>query len=141
MAAKQKGKLDRAKSQEAFAGLRKILARHSADFHAKFDTPSHYYVESREALWNRKPLFFASVQIKKTYVSFHLLPLYACPDLKKGLSAELKKRMHGTACLNFKEPDAQLFAELDQLTKAARAMWTSGEFLRRLADKSSRSKS
>jgi hypothetical protein len=141
MAAKQKAKLDKAKAQEAFAGLRKILVKHSAGFRVKFDTPSQYGIESREALWNRKPLFFAAVQIKKSYVSFHLLPLYACPDLKKDLSAELTKRIHGTACLNFKEPDARLFAELNKLTKAALAVWNSGEFLRRLADRSSRFKS
>lgn len=141
MAAKQKAKLDKAKAQEAFDGLRKILVRHSKNFRVKFDTPGHYGIESREALWNRKPLFFASAQIKKTYVSFHLLPLYACPDLKKGLSAELTKRIHGTACLNFKEADAKLFAEVNELANAALAVWTSGEFLRRLADRSSRFKS
>src|SRR5690348_11001107 len=89
-----------AESKEVFATLRQILVRHSKDFVAKHDTPVNYYVETRAALWRGNPVFFAAVQVKKNYVSFHLMPLYMCPALLKAISPELKKRMQGKACFN-----------------------------------------
>jgi hypothetical protein len=38
----------------------------------------------------------------KSYVSFHLIPVYMFPDLLKGLSPALEKRMQGKSCFNFK---------------------------------------
>jgi len=127
--------------KEIFAALKKILARHPANFSAKFNTPDNYYVDTKAAVWKGKPIFFGAVQIKKNYVSFHLLPLYMCPELLKGISPELKKRMQGKACFNFKVPEPKLFAELDCLTEAGRERWTSKEFFPRLAGKLDRAKS
>jgi hypothetical protein len=64
-----------------------------------------------------KQIFFGSVQIKKNYVSYHLMPVYIFPDLLKDMSPELKKRMQGKSCFNFKSSDPALFAELAELTK------------------------
>jgi hypothetical protein len=125
---------------EVFSALRKILARYPSDFSPKFDTPDNFYLESRSVVWNGKPLFFGAVQIKKNYVSFHLMPVYTCPELLNGLSPELKKRMQGKACFNFKETDKALFVELAKLTAAGRERWTSQEFLRSLAEKTSHAK-
>jgi hypothetical protein len=65
-----------------------------------------------------RPLFVAAVQVKKTYVSYHLMPVYAVPDLLKALSPSLKKRMQGKACFNFTTIDAQHTRELGALTKS-----------------------
>ena len=62
-------------------------------------------------------VWFGGVQIKKNYVSYHLMPVYACPDLLEGLSPELEKRMQGKSCFNFKTVDKALFKELGALTK------------------------
>src|SRR4051812_40268504 len=48
------------------------------------------------------PLWFGGVEIRKAYVSYHLMPVYARPGLLEGLSDGLKKRMQGKACFNFK---------------------------------------
>lgn len=63
-------------------------------------------------------MYFASAIIQKSYVSFHLFPLYACPELNNDLSPELRKHKQGKACLNFTEPDLFLFVQLAALTTA-----------------------
>jgi hypothetical protein len=63
-------------------------------------------------------MFFGAVMTGKAYVSYHLMPLYACPELTATISPELKKRMQGKSCFNFREPDSALFAQLGDLTKA-----------------------
>lgn len=63
-----------------------------------------------------REVWFGAVRIGKNYVSFHLMPIYAFPDLLEGLSPELKKRMQGKSCFNFTRTDEQLFQELNTLT-------------------------
>jgi hypothetical protein len=58
-------------------------------------------------------------------VSFHLVPIYMCPELQKSVSPALKKRMQGKACFNFKtEPDPQLITDLARLTEAGIKLWS-----------------
>ncbi len=64
-----------------------------------------------------REVWFGAVKINKNYVSYHLMPVYACPDLLDGLSPELKKRMQGKSCFNFTAVDPTLFKELKALTK------------------------
>ncbi len=58
----------------------------------------------------------AWVQVGKAYVSYHLMGIYMNPILQKTISKELKTRMQGKTCFNFKKIDETLFKELDQLT-------------------------
>lgn len=53
----------------------------------------------------------------KSCVSYRLLPVYASPDLLRGMSPKLKKRRQGRSCFNFRPGDARLFRELAQLTE------------------------
>lgn len=64
-----------------------------------------------------REVWFGAVGERKNYVSYHLMPVYAFPDLLKKVSPELKKRMQGKSCFNFKEVDEKLFAELARLTE------------------------
>jgi hypothetical protein len=57
------------------------------------------------------------VEIKKNYVSYHLVPLYVRPGLLDNLSPTLRKRMQGKACFNFTKTDAGILQELRDLTK------------------------
>jgi len=45
------------------------------------------------------------------------------------MSPELKKRMQGKSCFNFKEVDEKLFKELARLTKAGAAKFTDERFI------------
>lgn len=64
----------------------------------------------------REPAWFGAVQLKKSYVSCHLMPLYALPSMREEVSADLSKRMQGKSCFNFKKVEPELFDALEQLT-------------------------
>lgn len=105
-------------SAEAFAALRRILASHAKGLKVTADGPKGYSLNTPYCARWKKELFFGSVQVTKNYVSFHLFPVYMFPDLLEGISPELKARMQGKACFNFRAPDEELFRELAALTKA-----------------------
>jgi hypothetical protein len=45
------------------------------------------------------------------------MPVYVNPKLLDGISPELKRRMQGKSCFNFKEVDKKFLGELSDLTK------------------------
>jgi len=64
-----------------------------------------------------KEVWFDGVRTGKAYASYYLMAVYAFPDLLNDISPELKKRMQGKSCFNFRAVDEALFKELAQLTK------------------------
>lgn len=102
-----------------YSELRKIMAPYAA----KRDDESELYVDTKHIQKNKKPLFFGAVQIKKSYVSFHLMPVYTKPELLESVSPELKARMQGKSCFNFAASEPKLFKELAALTKASYASY------------------
>lgn len=68
-----------------------------------------------------QPGWFGTVTIKKSYVAYHLMPLYCEPGLADGLSDALTKRRQGKTCFNFKKLDPALLDELRALTERANA--------------------
>ena len=64
-----------------------------------------------------RPLFVASANVNKNYVSYHLMPLYMNPALKDVIPPALKKRLQGKACFNFTAVDAATLKELASLTR------------------------
>ncbi len=110
-----------------FVRLRAILQNHAGTLAVADDSDSRYCLEGSPgpatlAAWGgklRKPnIPVAWVQIGKAYVSYHLMPLYGNSKLHDRMSKELKARMQGKTCLNFKRRDEELFKELEQLTAA-----------------------
>jgi len=99
-----------------FARLRGILQKHSGQFTVTDDTATRYCLEGGSHPTHKQPMPIAWVQIGKGYVSFHHMGVYGCPELRDRLSAQLKARMQGKACFNFKKPDEPLFKELEQVT-------------------------
>jgi len=57
------------------------------------------------------------------------MSVYACPELLQSMSPELKKRMQGKSCFNFKEVDEKLFKELATLTKAGATKFSDEKFI------------
>ena len=100
-----------------FEQLKSILKPYAEDLTVKADTADTYYLDGPYSEKWKKELFFGSAQIKKNYVSFYLMPVYMYPELLKDASPELKKRMQGKSCFNFKKVEPDLFAELAQLTR------------------------
>ena len=105
--------------QATFETLRGILEKHAKRLLVTVDKPGDYQVAS-PTLKDRagRPLFVAAVQIKKNYVSYHLIPIYTTPALLKTISPALKKRMQGKSCFNFTSIDSDQAKELAALTRA-----------------------
>lgn len=112
-----------------FAELRKIMAPYAAKLTPTRDEPHELYVDTQHIQTNKKPLFFGAVQIKKSFVSFHLMPVYIKPELLASASAALLFRMQGKSCFNFREVDPALFEELAALTKAGFASYQEQGFV------------
>jgi len=117
---------------EVFKELKSIFKPYVKKMDVSADTDVCYMLNTRYIMKNKQPLCFGGVRRGKGYVSFYLMPAYACPDLLKAMSPELKKRMQGKSCFNFKEIDKKLFDELKTLTKAGAAKFTDQKFIESL---------
>jgi len=100
-----------------FEQLKNILKPYAEKLTLKVDTSDTYYIDGPYSQKWKKQLFFGSAQVKKNYVSFYLMPVYMYPELLEGASPELKKRMQGKSCFNFKKVEPRLFSELAELTR------------------------
>lgn len=100
-----------------FAALRKLMSGLAGELHTTADEPRKYSLVTKSKSWRGGPMYFGAVIAGRAYVSYHLLPLYVFPELKKSISPELKRRMQGKACFNFRQVDEALLAELSALTK------------------------
>ena len=115
-----------------FLRLKAILEPYAAKLVVAADTKNYYALETHHVMKNKHLLYFAGVKSGKAYVSYYLMPVYARPELMKSMSPELKKRMQGKACFNFKTVDEKLFKELAKLTKAGAVAFKAPKFLRML---------
>ena len=99
-----------------FSDLRDRLLRSSAATTVALDEPGNLILKTP---WlepgKAEPAWFAALQLKKNYVSCHLMPLYALPSLRDEIAAELRRRMQGKSCFNFKKADPELFDRLEDL--------------------------
>ncbi len=118
MPAKTKNTDKKHEFELAFQGLRKILKPYDQKLRVLKDNPNHYLSESKSLRYRGKPVMFVSIT-SKSYVAFHLLPVYMFTELLKGMSHALKKRMQGKACWNFKKAEEELFAELGEVVGAS----------------------
>ena len=103
--------------EEIFAALKPVLTPYAARLSVR-DNPGEYYLETKTAVYKKRPMMFAAVRTGKAYVSFHLMPIYMNPKLQATISPELKKRMQGKSCFNFTRVDPSHISELKKLTKA-----------------------
>ncbi len=104
---------------EVFSRLKTVMQEAAPSMLVKTDTADNYYLEVPKTDPKDKDLFFGAVQLKKNYVSYHLVPLYMFPELIQDMSEPLKKRMQGKACFNFTTLDETLLTELAELTRTA----------------------
>jgi hypothetical protein len=112
-------------SQEVFHRLRGILAKHAANFAVARDETDRYSLEAPVGpatirAWGGKArsprIPVAWVEITKACVSYHLMGVQGNPKLLDGCSPELRARMQGKSCFNFKMVDETVFQDLAQLT-------------------------
>jgi hypothetical protein len=103
--------------QPVFERLRDILKPYAPDLTITQNTSDFYSLDGPYSQKFKRELFFGSAQIKKNYVSFYLMPVYMYSEMLETISPDLKKRMQGKSCFNFKSMDEILFDELVTLTK------------------------
>jgi hypothetical protein len=104
-------------TDKIFSKLKSILAEYESELTLVHNKNDNYYLNTPTT--DKKPEFFGAVQIKKSYVAYHQMPIYYYPELLGPISQELKNKMQGKSCFNFKETDDNLFGELKSLTKSA----------------------
>ena len=121
-----------------FTKLRAILRHHAGTLQVKDDTPVSYCLEGGTGpatlrAWDGKmktrTIPVAWVQIGKAYVSYHLMGMYGNDTLRDGMSKQLKSRMQGKTCFNFKTEDEALFKELEELTARSIAGFRKAGFI------------
>ena len=101
-----------------FATLRGVLKKHAAKLVVTADTPTDFnvaYPTKTDRLG--RPLSVAAVQVRKNYVSYHLMPIYMMPALASNVSPDLRKRMQGKACFNFTAITPAQQRDLSRLTR------------------------
>lgn len=102
---------------EIFEKLKQILSSIGDGVVVKKNSPEYYYLNTNKQV-NGKEMFFGAVQVRKSYIAYHLFPVYTNPELLDQISDGLKKRMQGKSCFNFKkEISDELLTELTDLTK------------------------
>jgi hypothetical protein len=114
---------------EVFRRLKAILKPYAKNMDVAQDTPNGYLLNTRHIMKNKQPLCFGGVRLGKNYVSFYLMSVYASGQEMKKMSPELKKRMQGKSCFNFKSVEEKLFRELAKLTKAGAARFSDEKFI------------
>src|SRR5204863_1319358 len=123
---------DKNNFNEVFDRLKSIFKPYAKKMEVASDTEQYYLLNTHYIMKNKQPLCFGGVRLGKNYVSFYLMSVYASPDMLKNMSPELKKRMQGKSCFNFKEVDKQLFGELKALTKDGAAKFSDKKYLEEL---------
>ena len=117
-----------------FSALKIILEKNEKNLVVKADTKEKYILYTPTLpngwqIYKNDTLYFGGVEIKKNYVSYHLFAIYMFPELLENISTELKKRMQGKSCFNFKKTDEKLFAELNKLTEICYKKYKSEKYL------------
>ncbi|MBZ5534741.1 MAG: hypothetical protein LAO31_02205 [Acidobacteriia bacterium] len=115
--------------EPVFKRLRAILQKHSTVLSVTDDSPRRYCLGAPASPKMKRPIPVAWTEIGKNYVSYHLMPVYACPQLRDGMSEKLRARMQGKSCFNFKVADEMLFKELEELTVRGFAMFRKAGYI------------
>ncbi len=103
--------------ERVFDTLRRILAAYEPELAVQADDPDSYHLDTSRR-FRGKPSFFGAVRLGKSYVSFHLMPVYVFPALLNGISPALRTRMHGKSCFSFRSVEDIPVDELARLTRA-----------------------
>lgn len=106
-----------------FAELRRLMLDAAPAMVVTDDSPTNFtlktpWIEAR----TKEPAWFGWIAIKKSYVAYHVMPLYTLPALNDAVPSSLAKRRQGKTCFNFKKADPALFEDIRALTQMAARM-------------------
>lgn len=112
-----------------FSELKTILKKYEKYLSVIVDKQDNYSLNAGFDSKRKSNIYFGGVVINKNYVSYHLMPVYINPKLLNNISPELKKRMQGKSCFNFKKADNLPIKELSDLTKISFEFYKSNGML------------
>lgn len=94
-AAKETARRKAKKSEfdDVYSALLDLLRAYEDRLVLKTANTGYQFLESRLPTYKNRPMFFAAVRAGRSYVSYHLLPLYMDPKMVKIVPPGLKKRM------------------------------------------------
>lgn len=103
-----------------FRRLRQLMMDSAPAMVVTEDSPTNFtlktpWIEAR----TKEPAWFGWIAIKKSYVAYHVMPLYSLPALNDLVPVTLEKRRQGKTCFNFKKADDALFEDIRRLTEVA----------------------
>ncbi len=86
------------------------------DARANSDTAYDLWSEKEVTIENRKrkEVYFAGVVIRKGYVGFYYMPVYAEPDVKAIFHPSLLKLLKGKSCFHIKKLDDILLHQISE---------------------------
>ena len=113
--------------QPVFARLRRVLVASAPGYSVSEDTARRFGLEGPVGpatlqAWGGKvraqAIPVAWVEVRKAYVSYHLIMIGIVENAKlaASLSAALRTHMHGKSCFNFEVVDDALMPELERVT-------------------------
>ncbi len=104
--------------QHLFETLRTTLLRAAPQMVVSCDEPGRVDLNAPWAHPRKpkEPMWFGAVKLGKSYVSYHLMPLYTAPDLAASIPDALRQRMQGKTCFNFRAIDPNHVKQLEELT-------------------------
>lgn len=85
------------------------------------DEPGDLVIRTRAVDAKGQQGWFGTVNIKKSYVAFHLMPLYDRQKVLDELEEPLAARRHGKTCFNFKTEDERAYVQLQDLVRRMHA--------------------
>ncbi|MEO0899818.1 MAG: hypothetical protein AAFY71_25625 [Bacteroidota bacterium] len=116
-------------AEKNFTKLKEVLSSLDNGLEIKKDAPDYYYLNTNKKI-KGKDIFFGAVQIRKSYVAYHLYPVYTNPELLDEISDSLKKRMQGKSCFNFKkEITEEQLNGIKELTRKSYQKFIEKEFI------------
>lgn len=105
---------------EVFAALKAVAWPHRKGLMVTADSADTFALDEKRPYRDKPTTPFVWIRDGKSYVSFHMFPVYVHPDLLKGVPKELMARMQGKSCFNFRAVEPNLFVELGRLVGRAR---------------------
>ena len=103
---------------KTFTTLRRLLTPYAKTYPPIVDQAGRYFLASKVSKTRSGgAIWFGGVEMRKNYVSFHLIPVYANPALLKDASPSLLKRKQGKSCFNFTAIEPAHVKELAAITK------------------------
>lgn len=107
--------------EPVFKRLRGILEPYGEAMYVSANDESNFAVDQAPPGERKPSTWFGAVRKGKSYVSIYLMPVYADPSLMDDASPELRRRMQGKSCFNFKSIDENLFGELEEILRRGRS--------------------